>query len=348
MKDPNRKSNVNNFQATSTSCSSIVPLSPGRLFPLRKILQCRPWKITIKDPNRKSNIRILDDKYRGYRSLSTFLDSDENFMLYRRFGYLHSRLLLRKQDKLRKLEAELDEFDEEDANGTLQQRRLLMSRDCDEAADRREPEGTRTRTMILDDIEENLAKYDEWILKAQKMVALNRPAARDFKSVEAYIFDKKPLVDEECGFIYQQEDLITLRDGREMALLDSFTEKMLQLFHCSLLQSIFCSKADRQKTNDPNLHYYSKDRKDYFTTALLTLVLLCLLILPVFIMYRFTVLNNLDATYTSSIGLLLIFTLVFSAVLSLFTQAKRHEIFGAAAAYCAVLVVFISNIPGAK
>jgi len=49
-------------------------------------------------------------------------------------------------------------------------------------------------------------------------------------------------------------------------------------------------------------------------------------------MYRFTVLNNLDATYTSSIGLLLIFTLVFSAVLSLFTQAKRHEIFGAAAA----------------
>jgi hypothetical protein len=40
----------------------------------------------------------------------------------------------------------------------------------------------------------------------------------------------------------------------------------------------------------------------------------------------------LDVTYTSSIGVLLIFTLVFSAVLSLFTQAKRHEIFGAAAA----------------
>jgi hypothetical protein len=47
------------------------------------------------------------------------------------------------------------------------------------------------------------------------MVALNRPAARDFKIVEAYNFDKKPLVDEECGFIYQQEDLITCEmDGR--------------------------------------------------------------------------------------------------------------------------------------
>lgn len=68
------------------------------------------------------------------------------------------------------------------------------------------------------------------------MVALNRPAERDYRSVESYIFDKKPLVDEEYGFVYQKEDLITLRDGRETAFLDTFTEKMLQTFHCSLLQ----------------------------------------------------------------------------------------------------------------
>lgn len=72
------------------------------------------------------------------------------------------------------------------------------------------------------------------------MVALNKPAVRDYRSVEAYIFDKKPLVDEESGFIYRKEDLITLRDGREMSFLDSFTEKALQIFHCSLLQ-VSCS-----------------------------------------------------------------------------------------------------------
>jgi hypothetical protein len=69
-------------------------------------------------------------------------------------------MLLRKQDELRKLEAELDEIDELDAiDGTPQRRRLLMSRDSDEAADRREPEGIRTRTMILDEIEQKLEKY---------------------------------------------------------------------------------------------------------------------------------------------------------------------------------------------
>jgi len=78
------------------------------------------------------------------------------------------------------------------------------------------------------------------------MVSLNTPAERDFKSVEGYIFEKKPLLDEEYGFIYNKEDLITLRDGREMAFLDSLTEKMLQTFHCSLLQVCNCL-ASKQK-----------------------------------------------------------------------------------------------------
>lgn len=74
------------------------------------------------------------------------------------------------------------------------------------------------------------------MLKAQQMVGLGRPAARDYESVEAYIFDKKPLVDEEMDFIYQKEDLITIRHGREVAMLDAFTERMLQIFHCPMLQ----------------------------------------------------------------------------------------------------------------
>lgn len=51
-----------------------------------------------------------------------------------------------------------------------------------------------------------------------------------------------------------------------------------------------------------------------------------------FLLYKLTVTHDLEITYTVSIGVLLVFTLVFSAVLSLFTQAKRHEIFAAAAA----------------
>jgi len=40
----------------------------------------------------------------------------------------------------------------------------------------------------------------------------------------------------------------------------------------------------------------------------------------------------------------LIFALAFATVVSLFTSARRQEVFAATAAYCAVLVVFIGNL----
>lgn len=51
------------------------------------------------------------DSPKGYPSVATFLDSDENFMVYRRFGFVQARLLLEKQDDLRNLESKLDRYD---------------------------------------------------------------------------------------------------------------------------------------------------------------------------------------------------------------------------------------------
>ena len=41
--------------------------------------------------------------------------------------------------------------------------------------------------------------------------------------------------------------------------------------------------------------------------------------------------------------MLIVFTLIFGMAVSSLTTAKRHELFGASAAYAAVLVVFIGN-----
>ncbi|KAI9647713.1 hypothetical protein NHQ30_004099, partial [Ciborinia camelliae] len=318
---------------SSTLTTKDLPESQNR----EKLGQWGPWRIpksTRDEDQRKPHVRVLSEHQKSYRSLSIFLDSDDNFKIYRRFGYLHSRLLLRKQDEIRRLEGELDELDDLDESEDALDKRRARSRNADIAAEKREladDPTIRTRTVVLDEIEEKLAAYDELLLRSQNVNAMNRPAESDYRSVERYIFDKKPLVDEEQGFIYEKEDLVTLREGREGAFLDTMTERFLQVFHCAFLQSLFCTSADREKTTDPNLHYYSKSRKDTFITSLLVLILLFLLILPVFLLYRLTEHHNLDITYTVSIGVLLVFTLVFSAVLSLFTQAKRHEIFGAAA-----------------
>lgn len=59
--------------------------------------------------------------------------------------------------------------------------------------------------------------------------------------------------------------------------------------------------------------------------------------------------SSLDANTRdtlNAVGLLIVFTLLFSAAMSLLTKAARHELFAASAAYCAILVVFIGNFTG--
>ena len=80
-----------------------------------------------------------------------FLDSSEEFMLYRRFGYLQSRIILNKQDQLRELEKRLDREDRDDA---ILDRHLLMCRDKDKTEN-------RPRVKLLTEIEKCFKEYCE-------------------------------------------------------------------------------------------------------------------------------------------------------------------------------------------
>lgn len=72
------------------------------------------------------------------------------------------------------------------------------------------------------------------------------------------------------------------------------------------------------------------------------MIIFILLILPVVAMYKLTSIGERNSTF-DAVGVLVVFTMLFSAAMSLLTKAQRHELFAASAAYCAVLVVFISN-----
>jgi hypothetical protein len=53
-------------------------------------------------------VKTVNDHSKGYPNVAAFLDSDEGFSVYRRFGYLQSRILLQKQEELRGLEDDLE------------------------------------------------------------------------------------------------------------------------------------------------------------------------------------------------------------------------------------------------
>lgn len=49
-------------------------------------------------------------------------------------------------------------------------------------------------------------------------------------------------------FIYNKDDLITLRPGRESAWLDAFVEFVLKLFPRAPVQYLFCSKVSKGRS----------------------------------------------------------------------------------------------------
>lgn len=188
----------------------------------------------------------VEDYPQGYPRVSCYLDNDEQFMIYRRFGLVHARLLLHKQDQLRRMEDDLLEMDKLDSRSD-DGRRCLRSRMMDEARKPHE-HGRESRNELLERIEKKTIEYGmlqprfevrasnahlmvgQLLLQAQQLVAMNKPASRDHKSLVNFIEnDPNLLAEGDDEFAYHKEDLVTLRSGREYAWLDAAVERILQL-----------------------------------------------------------------------------------------------------------------------
>ena len=97
------------------------------------------------------------------------------------------------------------------------------------------------------------------------------------------------------------------------------------------VQYLFCTPDTLSKTNNPSIHYFDRSRISFVVTLVITLLILVLLVVPIWILFYLTVKLDTGVADTVCIGVLLVCTLVFSCVLSLFTKAKRHEVLAAAA-----------------
>ncbi|CAN9107213.1 unnamed protein product [Alternaria alternata] len=244
------------------------------------------------------------------------------------------------QDELRCLEKGLTDMDLIDyENGN---EKPLRSRSGDLVQAKR-AKTTSKRAHIINEIRCKLVNYDEILSKARDLNAFQRPSKRDYRNFRTWFYNVKPLTnDSEEEFIMRKEDLVSLRHGREWSGFDGFVESCLRRVHCRLTQKMFATKELREKTSDKCTFYYSQSRIERLVGLIITVMIFVLLVLPVVAMYQLTSVGDRNSTF-DAVGILVVFTLLFSAAMSLVTKAKRHELFGASAAYCAVLVVFISN-----
>lgn len=90
-------------------------------------------------------------------------------------------------------------------------------------------------------------------------------------------------------------------------------------------------------------HYFSPSRIEKFVSLIISSIIFVLLIIPVVGMYRQASFGETKDIF-AAIGVMMVFTLLFAAAMSLLTKARRHELFATTAAYCAILVVFLTNV----
>ncbi|KAI4256673.1 MAG: hypothetical protein LQ352_001991 [Teloschistes flavicans] len=252
--------------------------------------------------------------------------SDDAFMVYRRFGSVFSRLLLTKQDEIRRMESWLEKLDRSDErNGRTKFLKTTM--EDERRKDSELPKGLpESRVSLMAKLEKKTLEYAELLLKAREMKAITQPSNRDYRSVLHFLeADGGHLYPAEMDFIYEKEDLVTLRPGSDHGWLDVLVERFLLYCRCKpLIES-------RAKTSAKEIHYYCRRRIASFTTLLITLAVLAVLVVPIWLLYKLSLAGTIT-TSPETIGVMLSFTLLFFVVLLAFTSAKRHEIIAASAA----------------
>lgn len=110
-------------------------------------------------------------------------------------------------------------------------------------------------------------------------------------------------------------------------------------------QALFRTREQETITGHERAFLVSAHRLDIFLRLVLTVLAAVLLLLPVVILFELQPTDPARVRRNAGLQILIVFvlTLVFSAACSVATKASRQQVFTATAAYCAVLVVFLSN-----
>jgi hypothetical protein len=70
------------------------------------------------------------------------------------------------------------------------------------------------------------------MITSQNLANLERPQKRDYKSVFDYFDKEKPLCRKECYI--EENDIVTLKPGRETTWLDMAVETILEKTSCTV------------------------------------------------------------------------------------------------------------------
>ncbi|KAJ6263080.1 hypothetical protein Dda_1639 [Drechslerella dactyloides] len=305
-----------------------VAVEPGR----------RPSRLSLRHntvaTRRKRPIPVKDVPL-GYSKLAAFIDLEDDLAIFRRFSRLHAQLLLYRQADIEEIEEEMKELDAIEAadahmEGTPAN---VLNRSW-----RREKDLEEYRVELVKKLRKSMKLYDDELFRYKQKLNLKDAADWQIENVEIWMNNQRPhpLVPTESRFLEDRGDVASLKSGSEDSAVLTDALRSWARDSCSCLSWMFRKKGNPASYGDASITYYNTDVKDAFTrVSYATLVSVSLVAGVVALFYI--------ESNEGRLACLCVATFLCGVILALFTTAKKGEIMGGTAAYCAVLVVFVGS-----
>ncbi|KAF2107287.1 hypothetical protein BDV96DRAFT_506453 [Lophiotrema nucula] len=270
----------------------------------------------------------------GYPSLAAFIasDTDKTTAIFKRFDELAVRNLLYLQSELAELQWKQRCFDQEDARSDMDTKQCARNWE----AFRRtaaQPDDTRQkdRMELMRQIRQNMKEYREALLFESTLASIPPPSKRVLNAFRLDFFngprDSKtsfPTLGGHSADLYDNiDDLVALRVQEDQDRLTTFVQDRLGCLFPA-------------RPSERGIAYASDRAISSFIAWFSTLLAAVLLIGAIVVLYKVQ-------PPKWRLGLIAAFTSLFAGSVGLLTNARRAELFGATAAYAAVLVVFVSG-----
>lgn len=268
----------------------------------------------------------------GYRAFSTFLDSDNNFLVFRKFGTLNSRLLLYLQDKIAVAEKELGEIDlhyskEETGdvnNGSFRQEMIVERVQALE----------RIHLLIKEYSKDPQIKYealnflileDGLLLQYSAICAWPEAPKSNVQSVRNWLHStKNAIYDEETAYINRSHDLVSLAPKAKSPLRRFFERS--SYFRLAKIWKRKPSEDIDFSLPYPGMAYYMDDsRVENFIRFLITVLGMIMLITPLWVL-------AITHGTMKRLGVITGFIILFLSLVAFTTTARPFESLAATAA----------------
>ncbi|KAI0129593.1 hypothetical protein BJ170DRAFT_681088 [Xylariales sp. AK1849] len=253
-------------------------------------------------------------KYIGYKGFARYVSLSDDFFTLRRYDRLHCRVLLTLQDRIARLEEELDLLDDSLSGKN--------STDVDNGTVRNDQV---KRRELIKSISEELRNYDEMLCSFLTLKARPRASARTIRNIRTWLSNNNyPIERKETEFL-DASDLITAAASQKSTIRHLFEHWIL--CRTTGLFGLFTDKPSQKADDtdvDPSTIHGRDEPVDVLASFAVFVVAFVMLVVPLWIL-------AVTEDMFKRLGVITVFITVLLGVLTSATLAEPFEILAATA-----------------